>query len=223
MATFDLEEQEQLSELKLFWQQNGKFILSGIAGVVVAMAGWQGWNWHLESRAREANVSYATLLDASVIRDVAKVKAIATQLAEQHPGSAQAALGALIGAKTAMDNNDPATARMLLQSAVESSRDAGLRDIATLRLAGLFLDEEKYDDALKVLSREVSPEFLPRMLDLKGDVLAASGKTNEARTAWQDALVKIDALQKDEVGSKKSHSGLRDMLVAKLDALGGGK
>lgn len=223
MATFDLDEQEQISELKLFWQQNGKFITAGIAGIVVSLAGWQGWNWHQSSRAHDANVAYHTLLDATAQKDGAKIKALAGQITTQFPASQQAMLAALITAKFSAEAKDTATARSFLQIVVDQSRDQGLRDIATLRLASLLLDEKNNDGALKLLSREATPAFTPRMLDLKGDVLAASGKTTEARAAWQDALVKIDVAQKGEIGSAKIHGALRDIVVAKLESTGPAK
>ena len=223
MATFDLDEQEQISELKLFWQQNGKFITAGVAGIVVSLAVWQGWNWHQSSRAHDANVAYHTLLDATTQKDGAKIKAIAGQITTQFPGSEQAMLAALVSAKFSADAKDTATARSFLQIVIDQSRDEGLRDIATLRLASMLLDDKNTDDALKVLSREVTPAFMPRVLDLKGDVLAASGKNTEARAAWQDALVKIDAAQKGEVGSVKIHGALRDIIVAKIESTGQSK
>ncbi|MEY3200856.1 MAG: hypothetical protein RIR70_406 [Pseudomonadota bacterium] len=223
MATFDLEEQEQISELKLFWQQNGKLILSGISGVLIALAGWQGWNWHVSGRAQEANALYSELTASLEARDAAKIKALAQQLNTAHPGSAQAALGSLILAKSALDANDKETAKQVLRTTMEQSRDPGLRDIATLRLGALLIDEAKFDDAITLASREASAGFVSRFLDLKADALAAAGKNNEARSAWQDALAKIDAAQKGEVGTEKTQAALRDIIVAKLDTLGPAK
>ena len=56
-----------------------------------------------------------------------------------------------------------------------------VRDLARLRLAGVQLDQQQYDAALKTLAASHSDAFAPRFDDLKGDVLLAQGKAEEAR------------------------------------------
>ncbi len=78
--------------------------------------------------------------------------------------------------------------------AAENARDPGLRDLARLRLAAVMLDEKAYDDAMKQLAAEPAAAFAPRFAELRGDILAAQGKTAEARNAYDLALTKFDAL-----------------------------
>lgn len=219
MATFDLEEQEQLSELKLFWQQNGKFIIAGVTGALVAVAGWQAWNWHLSSTSEKANATYGELVDAAAAQDTAKVKVHAQALIAEHPGTIQSSLGALVSAKSAWDAKDTATAKIQLTFVAEKGEPPLLRDVANLRLAGVMLDEKNYDGALERLGQVKSESYAPRMLDLKGDVLAAHGKPAEARTAWNEAISKIDAAPKDDNAGEKPHAALRDAVTAKLQTL----
>ena len=45
MAThLDLEEQEQLDQLKAFWNEYGNLITAVLVVAVVAYLGWLGWN-----------------------------------------------------------------------------------------------------------------------------------------------------------------------------------
>ena len=46
MAVYDLEEQEQISELKAWWAQNGKWITTLAVVAALASVGWQGWQWY---------------------------------------------------------------------------------------------------------------------------------------------------------------------------------
>ena len=83
---------------------------------------------------------------------------------------------------------------------------------ARLRLAGILLDEKKYDEALKLLSAKSTDAYAALYADLKGDVLAAQGKPAEARAAYQLALDKSAAA-----------SQYRALIELKLDALGDAK
>ena len=51
MATYDLEEQEQLAALKAWWQENGNLMLTVVTLVLVALAAWQGWNYYQRKQA----------------------------------------------------------------------------------------------------------------------------------------------------------------------------
>ena len=75
----------------------------------------------------------------------------------------------------------------------DNAKDAGLRDIARLRLASVMLDEKAYDDALKALDAEHGAAFDALFLAARGDVLVAQDKKDEARSAYKAALDKAGA------------------------------
>ena len=84
--------------------------------------------------------------------------------------------------------------------------------MARLRLAALLLDEKNYADALKQLDAKHPASFDGLFADLKGDVLSAQGKADEAKTAYKLAYEKTDA-----------KSMYRNLIQMKLDALGATK
>ena len=53
----DLEEQEQVEELKAWWKLHGGFIAALVLAVAVGFAGWQGWRWYQASQAAQASDS----------------------------------------------------------------------------------------------------------------------------------------------------------------------
>jgi predicted negative regulator of RcsB-dependent stress response len=73
-----------------------------------------------------------------------------------------------------------------------------------------LLDEKQYDDALKTLDVKTDDAFAGLFADLKGDILAAAGKSAEAKSAYETALAKIDP-----------KSPYRAFVQVKFDALGG--
>ncbi len=221
MAAYDLEEQEQISELKTWWKMYGNRVTSVLLAVSVAVVGWQGWNWYQRKQTSEASVFYAAVQKGALERDAKRVREAAGELTEKYPGTAYAAMAALTSARMQFEAGDLKTAKAQLQWVVEKSRDKDLRDLARLRLAHVLFDDQAPDEALKLLGEDTAPAFAARFAELRGDILAAQGKRAEAKAAYQTALAKQDATEK-AVGSQGGREGqYRELLQIKLDSLGG--
>ncbi|MBN8476241.1 tetratricopeptide repeat protein [Sulfuritalea sp.] len=221
MAAYDLEEQEQLDELKTWWKMYGNLVTGFLLVVALAMAGWQGWNWWQRQQAVEASAVFANLQAAAMQRDAKRVRELAGELVDKYSVTAYAGMGALLAARVQVDTGDARNARVQLAWAAENAKDPGLRELARLRLATLLLDEKSYDEAMKQLAAEPAAPFAPRFAELRGDILAAQGKAAEARDAYDSALTKLAALAKDDEASQRA--GYKDVLEAKRDALGAAK
>ena len=213
MAHYDLEEQEQIDSIKTWWKMYGNLVTGVVVAGSVAVIGWQGWNWHQRSQSTQASAIYGVLEQAVAARDAQKVKAAAGELAEKFGGTSYAALGAIVAARQSFDAGDLKTAKAQLAWAAENGKDE-IRDLARLRLASVLLDEKAYDEALKQLEAAHAAAFAARFLELRGDVLAASGRKPEARTAYKGAL--------DKGGNREGRGGGagRELLQQKLDNLG---
>ena len=59
MSNLDLEEQEQLDELKAWWKQYGNLVMTAAAVVLAGFAAWNGWNWYRNTQSLEAAALYA--------------------------------------------------------------------------------------------------------------------------------------------------------------------
>ncbi len=213
MAHYDLEEQEQIDSIKTWWKMYGNLVTGIVVAGSLAVIGWQGWNWYQRNQSAQASAIYGALEQAVAVRDAQKVKAAAGELAEKFGGTGYAALGALVAARQSFEAGDLKTAKAQLTWAAENGKDE-IRDLARLRLASVLLDEKAYDEALKQLETAHAAAFAARFLELKGDVLAASGRKPEARTAYRAAL--------DKGGSREGRGGGagRELLQQKLDNLG---
>jgi predicted negative regulator of RcsB-dependent stress response len=221
MAVYDLEEQEQLDELKTWWKQHGNLVTALLLAVAVAGAGWQGWNWWQRDRAGQASSIYFAVQKAAMEGDAKRSSELAGEIIDKFPGTGYAGLAALLSAKVQVDKGEPKNAKVQLQWAAEHAKDDALRDLARLRLATVLVDEKAYDEALKQLSTQPAEAFAPRFAELKADVLAAQGKSSEARAAYQAALSALEKGGKDEHGGVQGY--YRDVLQAKLDSLGAAK
>jgi predicted negative regulator of RcsB-dependent stress response len=210
MAVYDLEEQEQIEDLKAWWAQYGKYVSAAVTVAALVVIGVQGWRWYQTTQSEKASVLYQAVSQAMHANDLAKAKDPAAQLTTQFSGTAYAPRGALLYAKLLYDAGDKAGAKTQLQWAIDHSSEDELKAVARYRLAQALLEEKAYDDALRALDAKTDDAFIPLYSDLKGDILAAAGKSADARAAYQTAFTKLDA-----------KSAYRPYLQAKLDSLGG--
>ena len=228
MAAYDLEEQEQLAEIKAWWKQHGNLLINVLTAGALAVLAWQGWNWYQRNQAGQASMVYHVLQKAVQDKDTQRVKAASGELLEKFGGSNYAPLAALTASKAMIDAGDAKTAKAQLQWAVANGKDE-VRDLARLRLATLLLDEKAYDEALKQLDGSVTPAFEARFVDSRGDVLAAQGKRDEALKGYQAALAKLAEIDKTAKGGStqswqlQSNAVYREIIQQKIDALGGTK
>lgn len=223
MATYDLEEQEQLSAIKTWWQMNGNLVTGIAVAGAVAVVSWQGWQWYQRNQGAQASAVYAAVQDAVNAQDAKKAKEAAGALLDSHAGTAYAGMAALLSAKLQVDAGDLKTARAQLAWAAANARDPALKDLARLRLAQVMVEEKAYDEALKEIEREPLEPFAARYAELRGDIHAAQNKRNEARAAYQAAIAKVDARPKEGGSPAATTTAFRELLQLKLDALGDGQ
>jgi predicted negative regulator of RcsB-dependent stress response len=221
MAAYDLEEQEQLDELKTWWKQYGNLVTALVTAVAVIAVAWQGWNWWQRSQSAQASAIFAAVQQAATQRDAKRTRELAGELIDKYPRTAYAGMAALLSARIQVDAGDPKSGLPQLGWAAEHADDQSVRDLARLRLAALFLDLKAYDEAMTALARKPLASFEPRFTELKGDVLAAQGKVAEARAAYDEALTKLSAVPLDAETQKRN--GYLDLVQAKRDSLGAGK
>ncbi|MBC7994975.1 MAG: tetratricopeptide repeat protein [Rhizobacter sp.] len=193
MAThLDLEEQEQLDQLKAFWKQYGNLITWVLILALAGFAGWTVWNNWKQDQAVKAGALYEELNKAVQAGDVDKTSRVFADMKERFAGTGYTQQAALLAAKLQYDKGQPDAANASLAWAAENAAETEYRSIARLRLAGLLLDAKKYDEALKQLDGVTANEFAGLAADRRGDVLMAQGKKDEAKTAYAQAWKTLD-------------------------------
>jgi predicted negative regulator of RcsB-dependent stress response len=205
----DLEEQEQLDALKQFWKQYGTLIITLAFLALAGFAGVKGWNYYQRGQSEQASALFGKLEEAVRKNDVAQIGSLGAEIIDKYGSTAYGPMAALLLARSNYNSGDVAAAATRLQWAIDKARDDETVALARLRLAGIRLDEKKYDEALALLDAKHAPAFAPLYADLRGDVLAAQGKAAEARAAYKLALEK-----------SPPNGNYRSVVQIKLDALG---
>ena len=210
MAVYDLEEQDQLEDLKLWWARYGKYVAGALMLAAVVMIGNQGWRWYQQRQAEQASVLYQAVSTASRNNDAAKAKEPATQIEDRYAGTAYAPRAALLYAKLLYDSGEHAGAKLQLQWVIDHASEDAIKAIGRFRLAELLLDDKQYDLALATLDNKTDDAFTAIFADLRGDILSAAGKPVEAKAAYTIAMAKFDP-----------KSPYRQFVQVKFEALGG--
>ncbi len=212
MAVYDLEEQEQIDEIKAWWRRYGNALLLLVIVAALTVAAVFGWRTYNDRQGLEAGELYVQLQAAVSSNENKKVQDISATMIDRYPRSGYTQFAALAAGRAAFETGSLADARTSLKWVVEHAKDDGTRDLARLRLATVALDEKKYDEALAALQAAPVEAMAALFADLKGDILAVQEKTTEAHSAYQLALDKTEA-----------KSGYRNVIQGKLDSLGTAK
>ena len=211
---FDLQEQEQIAQLKGLWNDWGKSALIAALVVLAAWGAYTGYNAWQDSKAEGAADLYSQLqadlpTDPTKSPDAVKVRADADKMKQSYADSGLTARATLLAAKASARAGDLKSAQTELQWVVDHAKEVEMRDAARLRMAAVLLDQKSYDDAVKALSGREGEANAGLFAEARGDVFAAKGDNNAARDAYKEALAK---LAKDAPNAQ--------FVTVKLEALG---
>jgi predicted negative regulator of RcsB-dependent stress response len=205
----DLEEQEQLDELKHFWKEYGNLLTWALIAVLSVFAAWNGYQYWQRSQAAQAAVMYDEIERAAKSGDTARIERSLADMTARFGGTTYAQQAGLLAAKAYYDKGNIDASRAALSWVAEKAADSGYQSIAKLRLAGILLEKKSYDEALQQLSGSFSKDFSALVADRRGDILQAQGKKAEAKAEYEKAYKAFD-----------ERAEYRRLVEFKLNALG---
>ncbi len=190
MAHFNLEEQEQIAKVKYFWNDWGIYLIILAVVLVVGYIGSTAYNWHQQSQAQKAAVVYNTFTTALNSADNKGMYKTADNLIADLPSTEYAGLAAMQAAKVAFAAKDYALADKYLVWAKDNASDKSLQSLAVLRLASVYIDQNKFDEARKLLLTKHDLAFDGLFYEARGDMYVAKGDLAKARDAYKEGLQK---------------------------------
>ncbi|MEP6587543.1 MAG: tetratricopeptide repeat protein [Polaromonas sp.] len=205
----DLEEQEQLDEIKHFWKQYGNPITWALIVVLGAFAAWNGYQYWQRSQAAQAAVMYEEIARAVQSGEAARIDRSLADMKERFGRTAYAQQAGLLAAKAYYEKGNVDAARAALIWVADKASDPGYQAVAKLRLAGVLLEKKAYDEALQQLSGTYPKDFSGLVADRRGDILMAQGKKAEAKAEYEKAYKGLD-----------ERAEYRRLVEVKLNALG---
>jgi predicted negative regulator of RcsB-dependent stress response len=206
---YDLEEQEQLDELKHFWREYGNLITWALIVVFGAIAAWNGWHYWQNQQAGQAAALYDEVERAAQAGDTDRVERAFSDMKERFGRTTFAQQAGLLAAAALEQKGKPDAAKAALAWVADKASDDGYQAVARLRLASILMDAKAYDEALKQLTAAFPREFEPLAADRRGDIYALQGKKAEAKGEYEKAYKGLE-----------DRSDYRKLVEVKLGALG---
>jgi predicted negative regulator of RcsB-dependent stress response len=183
----DLEEQEQLDELKHFWKRWGDLITWVLIVVLGSYAAWMGWQSYSVKQATQSAALYDTVERAAVTGDMALLDRSVADIKDKFASTSYAQQAALLAARLYQIKSRPNDAKAQLTWVIDQSSDEGYQSLARLRLAALLIEDKAFDEARKQLSVKSPAAFAPLMADRLGDLDMLQNQTAEAVKHYQQA------------------------------------
>ena len=183
----DLDEQEQVDELKALWKKYGAYITRGVIAFFVLYALFQGWGYYQTKQSSGASELYQSIvvLDEKNTKDILQKS---QKLIDDYSGTPYAGRAAILFAKASYLEGNKDKAKEKLEWASSHAKESATESIALIQLGQILVEEKKYEDALKRVNDVDNEGYLGLANDLKGDALNAMGKKEEAKKAYQEAL-----------------------------------
>jgi predicted negative regulator of RcsB-dependent stress response len=191
MAIDQLDEYEQGEKVRSWLRENGSSLVTGVMLGLALILGWQWWQGKGTRQKEEAATQYTALTEAIAAKDEAKVKTFAAVLDEKYADTPYVTLSRLRRAQFLHASGKTDEAIKLLRDA-PLPEDPIAAELQRLRLARLQLIAGKGDDALKTIAPITQTQFPAELGELRGDIYSASGKRDEARKAYEQAMTALD-------------------------------
>lgn len=206
MIDYNKTDDEQAEDIKAWWKENGLSVVGGIALAIAALFGWDYWQKHQITQAESASTLYS---EAQTATDETIATLKVQELQSKYSSSPYAVLASFETAKTHAEKGDYETAATDLRWVIANSKDVDLENVASVRLARVLTSAGKYDEALQLASQSYGTAYESLLEEIKGDIYSAQKKTEDARKAYERAIV----------AAKNNPS---ELIKIKLDNLGKG-
>jgi predicted negative regulator of RcsB-dependent stress response len=185
----DLEEQEQLDELKHFWKRWGDLITWALIVVLGGYASWMGWQSYAGKQAAQAAALYDTVERAALSQDATLLDRSVGDIKDKFANTTYAQQAALLAARVYQAQDRTADAKTQLTWVIEKASDEGYQALARLRLAALLIHDKAYDEARQQLTAKTPDAFVPLMADRLGDLAMLQAQPAQAvehyKKAWK--------------------------------------
>ena len=188
-SPLDLEEQEQLDELKHFWKRWGDLITWVLIVVLGGYAAWMAWQSYSVKQATQAAALYDTVERSAVSGDMALLDRSVSDIKDKFASTTYAQQAVLLAARVYNDKDRKADAKVQLAWVIEKASEEGYQALARLRLASLLVEDKAFDEARKLLTAPTPEAFAPLMADRLGDLAMLQAQPEQAvqhyKNAWK--------------------------------------
>jgi len=186
-------DEEKGEEIKQWWRDHGLSVIVACVLVISGLFGSRYWVSYQHLQTETASLAYQTVVNAISDNNDKQAEDKATELLSEYTNTPYAVFAAFEMSKYMESKADLATTKTYLNWIIEHASLSGQVDIARLRLAQVLLAENQYDQAISITEQSNSSAFASLFSELRGDIYAAQDQKQQARTAYQTALLSLVA------------------------------
>ena len=183
-----IQDEQEVANFKFFWQRWGRWIFAILVVIALAYLGYVLYQGHLRKNNEKASIVFDTFVTQATANNMPASKKALLELQQDYPDTINSTQATLMMAGSAFDDGKYDEAIKHLQWVKERQHGDLLQTIVAQRLATVYLQQNKFSEALSALDVQVDNHFKPTLLETNGDVLYAQKKTAEAITAYEQAL-----------------------------------
>ena len=184
-----LSEKEQIDQFRAWWSEYGAYV---IGGIVIGAGMLFGINYYQSAKLEAqlaASAAYEALIVQVVDGDLDEAEATANEIATQYSETSYVGQSGLAMARLYMDKNRDQDAADALQTVVDGNSNDELKHVARLRLARIYLYQDKAQEVVDLLSGNDVDAFASAYGEILGDAYTALGRIAEAQDAYQKILM----------------------------------
>ena len=197
----DNTEEEQVEQIKKWWNSNGKQI---IAGAVIGLAGIWGWNTYSDYQDKQSlNARGLYLSYASDSNNLGAYDKLTTDFSS----SSYSDQAILLMAKYLFDAGSYTQALGVIKPLINNPSPV-ISNTAALRVASIHLQLGQHDQALSILEGQSEGGFSGLIYNLMGDIYLDLGNRAEAQNYYSLAIDNVT-----------ENSNLSQLIQIKLDDL----
>jgi len=197
----DNTEEEQVEQIKKWWNSNGKQI---IAGAVIGLAGIWGWNTYSDYQDKQSlNARGLYLSYASDSNNLGAYDKLTTDFSS----SSYSDQAILLMAKYLFDAGSFTQALGVIKPLINNPSSV-IANTAALRVASIHLQLGQHDQALSILEGQSEGGFSGLIYNLMGDIYLDLGNRAEAQNYYSLAIDNVT-----------ENSNLSQLIQIKLDDL----
>ena len=191
----DLSEKEQLEEIRAWWSENGRFVITGVVLGVAIIFGWNQWRSSMQTSRIEASNLFEEVMSAVGDGDTDIAEAAAGNIYDNYEQTVYPDQTRLAMARLYMDKGRDQDAADVLRELIVVGDENEIQLVGRLRLAKVLLYQNKPDKVVELLKDRGESGFSARYSEILGDAYAAQDNFAEAQTAYLAALTENQTMR----------------------------
>ena len=184
-----LSEKEQIDQFRSWWSEYGAYVIGGIvigAGLLIGINYYQSTKLQAQL---DASTAYEVLIVQVVDGDLDGAEATADEITTLYGETSYVGQAGLAMARLYMDKNRDQDAADALKAVVDGNTSDELKHVARLRMARIYLYQDKAQEVVDLLATEEVEAFASAYGEVLGDAYTALGRIAEAQDAYQKVLM----------------------------------